>query len=245
MLIVQLGSTNDAAGTPDADAVARAERVCTLHQGAVAAGETALVLTSGGIQDEAVSQNFNPTATEHWRYVADLLASTGLPAEAIIRPGLPALNTVDEALMVHEFVAARVGRGDAPKKVVIVTSDFHCPRVRHLFGVAFGRHAGLEVPCDVECVPAALAPDLLAARCAREKAALTALRKAPFGTWLDFIRSKGLEACNRSLRHSRYVGKGSCVIADMPLAEQAPAAAAGPVTTQQAIRGGGDEYMDE
>lgn len=205
-IIMQLGSSNDASGGPDAEAHGRAERVKALYDGAVAAGQRCFVLASGGASDE----RFNPTSTPHWEYIAELLAKEGIPAEALIRPGLPSMHTVDEALKCREFVEGLLRERQSRLSVVVVTTDWHAPRARHLFGVAFGKHAGLDVEVNVVDVPApAGAPfgcDSLDSRLSHEQAALKTLRTAPFGEWLEFLRSHGLEACNRSLRHSRRLG---------------------------------------
>jgi hypothetical protein len=49
-------------------------------------------------------RRFNPTATPHWAYVADKLLELGLPAVDIAKPGLPAMHTVDEAIMLRDYV---------------------------------------------------------------------------------------------------------------------------------------------
>ena len=50
------------------------------------------------------ARRFNPTTTPHWSYVADKLLELGLPAVDIAKPGLPAMHTVDEAIMLREYV---------------------------------------------------------------------------------------------------------------------------------------------
>ena len=120
-----------------------------------------------------------------------------------MRPGLPALHTVDEAIMARAWVQAALARGALSAEIVVITSDYHAPRASHLFGVAFGAHAGLDVASSVERVKAALTGEALAARKEHEAKALQTLRTAPFGAWLEFIKAHGVEAANRSLRWSR------------------------------------------
>jgi hypothetical protein len=135
LLIVQLGATNDANGTVDRDVRCRAQVVVELHRHATAAGRSALVLTSGGVHPDFP---FNPTTTPHWAYVQAALLDAGLDEQALLLPGLPALHTVEETLLCRELASRIASRtGCANLKLLIVTSDFHAPRVRHLFGVSF------------------------------------------------------------------------------------------------------------
>lgn len=240
LVIIQLGSTNDADGRLDADAAVRALRTLEIHTDAVAAGRNVRVLTSGGTDTKFA---FNPTETPHWTYVSELLLSMGLPRGALITPGLSALHTVDEAILAHRWVSATrhesvdasalqtAGTGiDSPspvvgpvEEVVVVTSDYHAARARHLFGVAFGAHASLPVTANVVSVPGCLHGAELDARDAHEERSLLALRHSPHGVWLDFVRERRLEACNRSRRHSRRMeeprrrGAGSIAESDMSL----------------------------
>jgi nitrite reductase/ring-hydroxylating ferredoxin subunit/uncharacterized SAM-binding protein YcdF (DUF218 family) len=224
LLILQLGSTNDASGTVDVDGGLRADTVVALHAAAVSEGRMCQVLVSGG--SDPLRFPFNPTDTPHWSFVADLLVARGLPPTALLSPGLPALHTVDEALMARAYVqdailVARRGGGGvkAPptfwtpfEELVVVTSCWHAPRARHLFGVAFGTHAGIDLAVRVVEASAVSVwePSLLQARRADEKAKVAVLRTAPFGEWAEFVAAHGLTACNRSLRHSRKMaGSGS------------------------------------
>jgi len=198
-LILQLGSTNDTEGRPDADAVARAARVKTLHDEAVLAGRRVMVMASGGA-DPAFA--FNPTSRPHWSFVSDLLVTIGIP-EVSLRPGLPALHTVHEVLMCREHVEELATAGVGVDEVVVVTSDYHAARARHLFSVAFGKHAGLEVSVSIEEVPGQFASHTAReARLYHEHTALEALRMAPYDPWLAFIRAHSLEALNRTDRLS-------------------------------------------
>ena len=80
ILILQLGSTNDAAGTPDACGHERARRVAELYSAAAGCGRAVRVLTSGGVEqlDEGAAPRFNPTRTPHWQ----LIRATLIPAPA-------------------------------------------------------------------------------------------------------------------------------------------------------------------
>lgn len=222
LLILILGSTNDAAGKPDGDVALRARLAVDLYRRACAAGRAALVLPSGGV---APGFSFNPTERPHWECVAAALEDAGLPAAALLRPGLPALHTVEEALLCRTLAShysSRAGCGEL--QLLVLTSCFHAPRTRHLFGLCFGPHTALPLRCDVASVPTCWDASARAAREAHEAAALEALRTAPFGPWLDYLRAARIEAANRSRRWSRRLEPSPAEL--MSLAEGGAMAAA-------------------
>ena len=69
-----------------------------------------------------------------------------------VRPGLPAMHTVDEALLCRAFVlSVQHGEGSgtdagvtALSELVVVTSEYHAARAEHLFGPT--RTLALTVP---------------------------------------------------------------------------------------------------
>ena len=144
LLLLQLGATNDASGTPDPDVLARCPVTVALYREAVAAGRPVTVLASGGEYSSSESSpfTFNPTATPHAEIVMAALLASGLPEAALVRPGLPAMHTVDEALLCRELLlSAQHGEGSAtdagvtaPSELVVVTSEYHAARAEHLFG---------------------------------------------------------------------------------------------------------------
>jgi len=201
LLLVLLGSTNDEHGVVDADIPRRAELIVALYRHAVAAGRATLVLTSGGT---APGFSFNPTATPHWVFSDAALMAHGLPEQALLHPGLPALHTVEEALLCRELASHYSARaGCSEIQLIAVTSDWHAARVRHIFGVSVGAHAALPVSCEVLAVSSAWPAEQRLARETHEATALTTLRTDPYGPWLEFLRAQGLEAANRSRRWSR------------------------------------------
>jgi hypothetical protein len=203
LLLVPLGGTNNEHGELDADAQARAQIIVDRHRLETATGRDVRVLCSGGTNPQFA---FNPTPTSHWVYVVDKLVSCGLDASAIIRPGIEALHTVDEAIMVHKLIVERMLHEDPAERVgelIVLTSDFHAARARHLFGVAIGPHARCPVPHRVEEHAGRMAGEALAARVAHEAKSLEMLRTAPFGQWEEFVRENRLEAANKSKRWSR------------------------------------------
>ena len=144
------------------------------------------MLPSGGVQ-----ANFNPTTTAHWKHVSAALAAAGVPAASIVEPGLPALHTVDEAIMARAHVLA-LAPAERPAELIVVTSDYHAQRSAHLFDVAFGPHCGCALPHRLVVVPAALDADVVAARRAHEAAALAKLKSSPYDPWLGFLKENGL-----------------------------------------------------
>ena len=203
LLLMPLGCTNDESGVLDADGQLRAKLIVERYDAAKAAGRHCKVLVSGGHDPRFA---FTPTNTSHWQYVSDSLIACGLDANAIIRPGIEALHTVDEAIMVHKFLVANLQCADLSERVdelLVLTSDFHAARARHLFGVAIGSHAQCPVQHRVEEHEGCMMGEALKAREEHEAKSLVTLRTAPFGAWADFIAERRLEAANRSKRWSR------------------------------------------
>ena len=203
-LILQLGGTNDAHGKVDAEVRARSKRTAELvaakrkgSAGSGGGGNTVRVLTSGGAAPSRFP--FNPTTTPHWQMVEGALAAAGVPEEALLRPGLPALHTVDEAIMARAYVRQlAVSRPPSSvfKEVIVVTSDFHVARARHLFKVAFSAKSRCPLPVHFEGVPSALGGSALKERRRHEAESLRTLRTRPNGVWLDFLRENELEVAN-------------------------------------------------
>ena len=192
-LIIQLGACNDEAGVVDADVRARCRRTRELLE----AHPNARVLTSGGADPRF---KFNPTSTPHWQLVERALIEAGVSEAALLRPGMPALHTVHEAMMSHERVRQwLVGRRPTEvfREIIVLTSDYHLARVAHLFGVVFGSHARLDVPVRFEAVAVAIqSEEWIAARRVHEAKALATLKSAPYEPWLGWLKARGLEGVN-------------------------------------------------
>jgi hypothetical protein len=206
VLIHQLGSTNNDKGDIDEEGRLRSALTLRLHRQICAAGGSCAILTSGGCSGRR-NIGVETTATPHWQFVASHLLACGLPSFALVKPGLPALHTVDEALQCREFVLAQTEPLD---ELLVVTSDFHAQRAAHLFGLALigtsvQEHMRMEVVSTVG-LPAALRR----AKCAHERKATTTLRTAPFGAWAAYLAQHGLEAANRDtectvpVRHAKF-----------------------------------------
>lgn len=207
-LILEIAGTNDAAGKLDIDVHARTNRTAQLYRRSVAAGMNTQILISGGGR---TGYKFNPTTTPHWKYVAASLAAAGVPAAAMITPGIPALHTVHEATMTHAVLqqASALGtppgellvlpEGDAgvpayPDRLSIVVSAFHYRRVEFLFGLALGHCSGLPraLSMRLERVPDAMEGVALRAREAHEARAVHALRTLPQDPWRTFALEHGM-----------------------------------------------------
>jgi hypothetical protein len=217
-LIIQLGACNVEAGVVDADVRARCRRTRELLE----AHPNARVLTSGGADPRF---KFNPTSTPHWQLVERALIEAGVSEAALLRPGMPALHTVHEAMMsperslahacahhgglspqVHEAMMSHervrqwlVGRRPTEVfcEIIVLTSDYHLARVAHLFGVVFGSHARLDVPVRFEAVAVAIqSEEWIAARRVHEAKALATLKSAPYEPWLGWLKARGLEGVN-------------------------------------------------
>ena len=199
LLLFVVAGTNDRSGHLDADTSARCWRAVQLFRQAHLAtpGINARTLTSGGVDPAGKTlHNFNPTTTPHWRYVTAELKRFGMVSEDIISPGIPALYTVHEALMVHDYLAAMPTR--TLIDVVVVVTAFHTNRVRHLFSVAFQSPELSHVSANLkfEEVPNKVGGDWLNNRTRHEAAALHQLSTHPSGPWEAFVSRHGLQAAN-------------------------------------------------
>ena len=231
LLIVQLGGTNDRFGRLHVDCHDRLRKTVALAAEAAAQGRRVRVLTSGGL-DELLHLGHRRAgaAVQHWELVSDALVVRGLPKSALLTPGIPALTTVDEAVMTHALIARLssssskapaleprdAGSADAagsafvPRDVVVVTSEYHEARAAHLFGRALGHCTGLGVSLRrVHAVPDGRTSDLddaaMRMRREHEVRALRMLRTEPNGPWLTFLQQHGGGAENgtRCVRRAR------------------------------------------
>lgn len=236
LLVVQCGGTNDRFGRLHIDVLPRLQATIKLVAAATATRQTVRVLTSGGLNETlhlGIARGPGPALTRpHWSLVADALLESGLPKAALLQEGVPALTTVDEAIMTREHILrahSHDHRGkrtrmeaapEAPLRftdVAVVTSEYHGPRVAHLFGRALAPCAGVRVRLRIVTVPEgrlvteAAAPAkfslldtaAIRMRAAHEEAALSQLRSAPNGEWLNFLKLHGGTACTASTS-SRY-----------------------------------------
>jgi uncharacterized SAM-binding protein YcdF (DUF218 family) len=143
-VIIVLGAPNDPQGRLLPAAEGRAEAAAREYR---RDPHYRLLLTGG------FGAHFNQTDRPHFEYVAAHLEGAGVPRSAILG-GVPSTNTVDDARLCAEFLAAQ----EAHLHLKVVTSDFHIARARLLFERAFGTRARLEMVA----APAALSPEELA-----------------------------------------------------------------------------------
>ncbi|MFI6909901.1 ElyC/SanA/YdcF family protein [Nonomuraea sp. NPDC050394] len=128
-LIVILGATNDDSGGLSPMARARAAKAIEVRN--MLAGAR-LVLTGG------FGAHFNTTGHPHWRYLADHLSECGVPPQDILAV-TESKHTYEDILYLREVVALH-----RPKRVVVVTSDYHAARVRCILDLVLPT-AGLAV----------------------------------------------------------------------------------------------------
>ena len=220
LLVVQCGGTNDRFGRLHIDVGPRLQATIELAAAATANHKMVRVLTSGGLNETlhlGIARGPGPFLTRpHWRLVADALLECALPKAALLEEGLPALTTVDEAIMTHEYILRAQSQQQQGKplsftEVAVITSAYHRPRVEHLFSRALAPCTGVQVKLRVVTVPEgrrvaeAGAPkysllDTQANRMreAHEAAALAQLRTAPNGKWLTFLEVHGGTECTPS-----------------------------------------------
>lgn len=202
-LFLPLATTNDIDGQPDPTLRGHLHRAADWFATCQRQGLRCRMLTSGGIDKTTGSArrhdgsfNFNPTATPQHEWARRYLATArSIPSGAFL-PGVPAMHTVDEALMTRELL---IGIGAcATTHVVVTTSSFHQARAAHLFGVALSSRGGCAVPSLVvealHPLPTHYTPALLDRRRTHESAALRSLQTNPFGAWKSFLEQQGIPA---------------------------------------------------
>eukprot|EP00435_Cladocopium_sp_Y103_P021600 s1196_g5.t1 len=191
VVLLPLGSTNDHQGVADGEVWHRAKKTVSLWKSLKSAGSDVQILMSGGAD---TSRFFNPLETSHWRFVREVLLQLGVPSEEL-PDGLEALHTVDEALLSRAHCAAMEATVDTVD-LLVITSEFHVARARHLFNVAFRDVPNVEVL--VLAVPNACDGEKLEAYLKKETETIKCLRQKPYGAWLDFLREHHAEAVNES-----------------------------------------------
>lgn len=123
-LVLVLGSPNDEAGLICAMGQGRIALGLALYRERAAAGWK-LLLTGG------YGAHFNTTALPHAHYARALMLENGVPPDDVVELA-ESRNTVDDALAARPIVE----RHGAPK-LLVVSSDFHLPRVEFVFRRVF------------------------------------------------------------------------------------------------------------
>ncbi|ADU66526.1 protein of unknown function DUF218 [Desulfurispirillum indicum S5] len=119
-LVVLLGNENDEAGELSETAILRAQAAAEY----VKAHADCLVLPTGAFGD-----HFNTSATPHGKLLALYLLGQGVSPDRIL-PSTKSSNTLEDAFGVLRALTSLAGI----ERVHIITSAFHMPRTRFIFG---------------------------------------------------------------------------------------------------------------
>ena len=118
LAIVVLGSPNDAEGNLSTIAIERCQQALTEY----AENPGAKILPTGGW-----GEHFNTTAKPHGYYLRQYLTAHGVPERDILECA-ESTNTIQDAQLVRPIVERH-----SIADLIVVTSDFHVPRVQFLF----------------------------------------------------------------------------------------------------------------
>ena len=206
-VLLPLASTSNAAGLLDAEMNERLWRVAQRYlqirssssdsdSDSHANLQVVRVVTSGSCVTSSLD-SFNPNDTPQHEITKRRLVQLGVD-ENDIKHALPAMHTVDEAIMAAETIANMDDR-DEETVLEVVVSAFHRPRAAHLFGVAFEGAAGVTLRVTSDGLVPRWTGDVLAARLRHERRSLNALRTKPFGAWADFLQARGVLASHKPI----------------------------------------------
>ncbi len=135
MLIVVLGSPNDANGNLLPFAVSRCQQTFLSYQ-AFSEQEQCFILCTGGF-----GEHFNCTETAHGEYLKRYLINLGIDENAFL-PIVESRFTIEDATMAKaSFNMFR------DEKILVISSDFHMPRVKAIFTRVYPNHQLLFKTC--------------------------------------------------------------------------------------------------
>ncbi|MDJ1483890.1 YdcF family protein [Cytophagaceae bacterium YF14B1] len=117
-IILILGHTNSMEGILSTIAQDRLQMGITVHQ----QHSTFAIVCTGGF-----GEHFNTTQYPHAMYAQQYLVEQGIDASLILNPVL-SKNTVEDASLSRSVLEQY-----KPQMVIVVSSDFHMPRVKYLF----------------------------------------------------------------------------------------------------------------
>jgi len=123
-LLVVLGSPNDSTGRLSSVALERLDRAQQEHE---RLPDHPILLTGG------FGAHFNQSSLPHAEHARNFLVSEGVARDAFVEFALSS-NTIEDAALSRPIV----NRID-PARLVVVTSDFHLPRAKHIFDRAFSK----------------------------------------------------------------------------------------------------------
>ncbi len=174
-MVVVLGAPNDASGELGPVASRRVQLAADLAR----RDDSVLLLPTGGF-----GEHFNVSSAPHWQHITRALVAAGV-APARVLAGVDSRNTAEDA----ELACAEVQRM-APRRTVVVTSEFHRERAALLFGRA-AISLGLGPTLRMETTSAPVDEGTMAELVAHERGALRRLRAHPL---LDELRKLSLPA---------------------------------------------------
>ncbi|NRB50911.1 MAG: YdcF family protein [Saprospiraceae bacterium] len=130
--IIVLGSPNDAEGNLSPIALSRLKVAKELYQ-----AERVFILCTGGF-----GPNFNVTKHPHALYAQHFLLANGVMSEDLLDSVLSA-NTVEDAVL-----SLKQLNDLGIEEVLVVTSDYHIPRVKFIFDKLFDNYQVFYHPAD-------------------------------------------------------------------------------------------------
>ncbi len=137
-VIVLLGAPNEPDGTLSPIAWQRCERALVEYQ----RNPAFRILPTGGFGD-----HFNTAPEPHGHYTGRYLIANGVPPDALLEVALSS-HTIDDAEMARPILTTQTTR-----RMILVTSEFHCRRAERVFRRAFSEWA-IEPSCSISDLPA-------------------------------------------------------------------------------------------
>lgn len=122
-LIFVLGAPNDQNGELSEIARKRVETAVDVFRRSAARNRSSKIVLTGGF-----GEHFNTTATPHWVYARDYMGELGVPADAIDEAGLESANSVEDAVMILDYL-----EDHSAVDVFVVTSEIHVERCALIF----------------------------------------------------------------------------------------------------------------
>ncbi|MCL1039375.1 YdcF family protein [Shewanella submarina] len=126
-LIIQLGAPNNVDGSLPAIANSRCHATFSTWQQYA----DAHILCTGGF-----GSHFNQTDNPHWHWSQIELQRLGVPRRALL-PGIDSRFTFEDASLTLSWLSTQERFTSDNTQLLIVTSDFHQPRVQLIFDALF------------------------------------------------------------------------------------------------------------
>lgn len=126
-LIIQLGAPNNADGSLPVIAKSRSQTTFSTWQQYA----DAHILCTGGF-----GAHFNQTDKPHWHWSQAELQRLGVSSK-MLQPGIDSRFTFEDASLTLAWLSTQEGFTSDNTQLLIVTSDFHQPRVQLIFDALF------------------------------------------------------------------------------------------------------------